>query len=54
MQLTYRQHITSLDPDFTNSLYLRCFYSMFGGVRKVNTDEDLDVYRTEYDKGYTQ
>ena len=26
---------------------------MFGGAGKVNTDEDLDVSRTEYDKGYT-
>ena len=45
--------VSSLDPDFTNSLYLRCFHSMFGGAVKVNTDEDLDVSRTEYDKGYT-
>ena len=45
--------VPSLDPDFTNSLYLRCFYSMFGGAGKVNTDDDLDVSRTEYDKGYT-
>ena len=45
--------VPSLDPDFTNSLYLRCFHSMFGGAGKVNTDEDLDVSRTEYDKGYT-
>ena len=42
-----------LDPDFTNSLYLRCFHSMFGVAGKLNTDEDLDVSRTEYDKGYT-
>ena len=45
--------VPSLDPDFTNSLYLRCFHSMFGGAGKVNTDEDLDVSRREYDKGYT-
>ena len=45
--------VPSLDPDFTNSLYLRCLHSMFGGAGKVNTDEDLDVSRTEYDKGYT-
>ena len=45
--------VPSLDPDFTNSLYLRCFHSMFGGAGKVNTDEDLDVSRTEYDNGYT-
>ena len=45
--------VPSQDPDFTNSLYLRCFHSIFGGAGKVNTDEDLDVSRTEYDKGYT-
>ena len=45
--------VHSLDPDFTNNLYLRCFYSMFGGAGKVNTDEDLNASRTEYDKGYT-
>ena len=45
--------VPSLDPDFTNSLYLRCFHSMFGGAGKVYTDEDLDMSRTEYDKGYT-
>ena len=43
--------VPSLDPDFTNSLYLMCFHSMFGGVGKVNTDEDLDMSRTEYNKG---
>ena len=42
--------LPSLDPDFTKSLYLRCFHSMFGGAGKVNTDEDLDVYRTENEK----
>ena len=42
--------VPSLDPDFTNSLYLRCFHSMFGGAGKLNTDVDLDVSRTEYDK----
>ena len=26
---------------------------MFGGTGKENTDEDLDVFQTEYDKGYT-
>ena len=26
---------------------------MFGSVGKVNTDDDLDVSRTEYDTGYT-
>ena len=26
---------------------------MFGGAGKLNTDEDLDLFRTEYDKGYT-
>ena len=35
--------VPSLDPDFTNSLYLWCFHSMFGGAGKVNTVEDLDV-----------
>ena len=43
--------LPSLDSDFTNSLYLRCFHSMFVGAGKVNTDGD--VSRTEYDKGYT-
>ena len=43
--------VYSLDPDFTNSLYMRCFHSMFEGAGKVNTDEDLNVSRTEYDKG---
>ena len=37
--------VPSLDPDFTNSLYRRCFHYMFGGAGKVNTDEDLDVSR---------
>ena len=45
--------VRSLDQDFTNTLYLRCFHSMFGCARKVNTDEELDVFRTDYDKGYT-
>ena len=45
--------VPSLDPDFTNSLYMRCFHSIFGGAGKVNMDEDLDVSRTEYNKGYT-
>ena len=45
--------VPSLDPDFTNSLYLRCFHSMFGGAGKVNTDKDLDLSRIEYNKGYT-
>ena len=45
--------VPSLHPDFTNSLYLRCVHSMFGDAGKVKTDEDLDVSRTEYDKGYT-
>ena len=44
--------VPSLDPDFTNNLYMRCFHSMFGCAGKVNTDEDLDVSRTEYGKGY--
>ena len=44
--------VPSLDPDITNSLYLRCFHSMFGGAGKVNTDEYLDVSRTDYNKGY--
>ena len=44
--------VPSLDPYFTNSLCLRCFRSMFGGAGKVKTDEDLEVYRTVYDKGY--
>ena len=43
----------SIDPDFTNSLCLRCFHSMFGGAGKVNTNEDLNVSRIEYDKEYT-
>ena len=43
--------VPSLYPGFTNSLYLRCFHSMFGGAVKVNTDEDFHVSRTEYDKG---
>ena len=42
-----------LEPDFTNSLYLRCFHSMFGSTGNLNTDEDLDVSRTDYNKGYT-
>ena len=45
--------VPSLDTYISNSLYLRCFHSMFGGTGKVNTDEDLDVSRIEYDKGYT-
>ena len=45
--------VPSLDPDFTYSLYLRSFYSMFGDAGTVNMDEDLDVPRTKYDKGYT-
>ena len=44
--------VSSLEPDFTNSFYLRLYNSMFGGAGKVNTDKDLDVFRTEYDKGY--
>ena len=32
---------------------MSCCHSMFGGAGKVNTDEDLDVSQTEYDKGYT-
>ena len=42
-----------LDQDFTKSLYLKCFHSMFGSSGKVNADEDFDVSRTEYDNGYT-
>ena len=42
-----------LDPDFTNSLYLRCLHSMFGDARKVNMDKALDISRTMYNKGYT-
>ena len=49
----HSETVPSLDPDFINSLYLRCFHSMYGGAAKVNTDEDLDVSRTEYNKGYT-
>ena len=44
--------IPSLDPDYANDLYLRCYHSLFGGVGKVNTDEDFDVSRTEYNKGF--
>ena len=44
--------VPSLDPDFTNSLYLRCFHYMFGGAGKLNTDKDLVVSRTEYDNGH--
>ena len=44
--------VAFMDPDFTNSLYLRCIHSMFRGAGKVNTDEELDVSRTEYDNGY--
>ena len=40
--------VSSLDPYFTSSLYMRCFHSMFGAAGKVNTDEDMDVSRTEY------
>ena len=46
--------VPPIDSEFTNSLYLRCFHSMFGSAGKVNTDEDLDVSRTEYDNGYTR
>ena len=45
--------MSSLDPEFANSLYLRCFHSMFEGAGKLNPDEDLDVSQTEYHKGYT-
>ena len=41
--------VPSMDPDFTNSMYLMCFHSMFGDVLKANTNEDFDVYRTEYE-----
>ena len=44
--------VDSLDPEFTNSLYLRCFHSMLRCTGKVNTNEDLDVFPTEYNKGY--
>ena len=33
--------------------YIWCIHSIFGGAGKVISDEDLDVSRTEYDKGYT-
>ena len=45
--------VSSRDLDFINSVYLKCFHSMFGGAGKVNTGEDLDVSQTEYNKEYT-
>ena len=44
--------VPSLDPEFKSSLELTCFYSIFGSAGKVNTDENLDVPRTDNDKGY--
>ena len=34
-------------------MHPKCFHSMFGSAGKVNTDEELDVSRSEYDKEYT-
>ena len=44
--------VPSLDPDFSNNLYIMCYSFMFRGVCKVNTDEDFNVPRTAYDNGY--
>ena len=44
--------IPSLEPDYTNDLFIRCYHSLFGAVGKVNTDEKFDISRTEYNKGF--
>ena len=44
--------IPSLQPDFENNLYVRSFHSLFGGIGKVMTDEDFDLNRSEYPKGF--
>ena len=44
--------IPSLEPDYAHDLFIRCYHSLFGGVGKINTDEDFDVSRTEYNKGF--
>ena len=42
--------VPSLELDFINSLYRRCFNFMFGETCKVNTGKYLDVSLTEYHK----
>ena len=44
--------VPSLQPDYSNNLYLRSYHSLFGGIGKVLNDEDFDINRDEYSKGY--
>ena len=44
--------IPALELDYAHDLFIKWYHSLFGGVGKINTDEDFDVSRTEYNKGF--